>query len=68
MRVDERSTMGLALYLTPGNPSPQLVSNLPGGGEAHILHYQRVFCVNMAVCSAVKYSNNFLFPSYDHLL
>ena len=38
MRVDERSTMGLALYLTPGNPSPQLVSNLPGGGKAHILH------------------------------
>lgn len=38
MRVDERSTMGLALYLTPGNPSPQLVSKLPGGGEAHILH------------------------------
>lgn len=66
MRVDERSTMGLALYLTPGNP--QLVSNLPGGGEAHILHWQRVFCVNMAVCSAVKYSNNFLFASYDHSL
>ena len=34
MRVDERSTMGFALYLTPGNPSPQLVSNLPGA-ERH---------------------------------